>query len=176
MDEARLTMAQKVAQVAGVFQHQTTGHAPKAVLAALCGDTLVITLHNALTPAEEALARRSPKDAARVQAYYRQLFASSADSLHEEIKRVTGVAVREAAVKVDTATGAVVHAFTSGSVVQVFLLARGLSQDAWHGNRPVAAAAQGAGPTPKSGWSAMKERERPRANTNPGLQHVESHN
>jgi hypothetical protein len=44
-------------------------------------------------------------------------------SLREEIKRITGRDVREAAAEVEPGTGAVVHAFTSGTMVQVFLLA-----------------------------------------------------
>ena len=41
--------------------------------------------------------------------------------------------VREAAAEVDTTTGSVVHAFTDGTMVQVFLLAEGISEDAWNG-------------------------------------------
>jgi len=62
-----------------------------------------------------------------VQEFHRQLFASSVDSLRKEIKRITGVEVREAAAEVETKTGTVVHAFTSGTMVQVFLLAGNLS-------------------------------------------------
>jgi len=138
MDEGRLSMAQRVAQVAGAFQQQNTGRAPKAVTVALAGDTIVITLHDALTPAEEARARR-PRGAAQVQQFYYQLFAGSAASLRQEIKRITGVAVREAVAEVDAITGVVVHAFTSGNMVEVFLLAQGISKDAWNGHRPRAA-------------------------------------
>ena len=133
MDEAKLTMAQQLARVAGAFQQQRTGHAPKVVAVVLSGDTLVITLHDALTPAEQALAR-SPAGASRVQEFHRQLFANSADSLRQEIRRITGVEVREAAAEVETTTGTVVHAFTSGTMVQVFLLAQGISEEAWSRN------------------------------------------
>ena len=50
------------------------------------------------------------------------LFAVSCDELRKEIQRLTGKRVREAAVVVEPATGAVVHAFTSGTVVQIFQL------------------------------------------------------
>jgi hypothetical protein len=50
------------------------------------------------------------------------LFLTSADSLQKEIKRITGREVRQAAAEVDPGTGSVVHAFTSGTTVQVFLL------------------------------------------------------
>jgi uncharacterized protein YbcI len=88
----------------------------------LSGDTLVVTLHGALSPAEKDLAR-TPAGAAQVQEFHRQLFASSAEPLWEEIKRITGVAVRGAAAEIEPATGTVVQVFTTGTVVQVFLLA-----------------------------------------------------
>jgi uncharacterized protein YbcI len=79
-------------------------------------------MHDALTPAEKALAR-SPEGATQVQEFHRQLFLSSATTLRDEIKRITGRDVREAAAEVEPASGAVVHAFTTGNVVQVFMLA-----------------------------------------------------
>ena len=85
----------------------------------LSGDTLLITLHGALSPAEKALAQ-NPEGAAKVQEFHRQLFASSADELRQEIKRITGVEVREAATEVETTTGTVVQVFTTGTMVQVF--------------------------------------------------------
>ena len=116
------TIAEQVAQVAKALQQQRTGHAPKSVTVILSEDTLVITMHDALTPAEKALAL-SPAGAAQVQEFHRQLFLSSADSLRKEIKRITGREVREAAAEVEPASGTVVRAFTTGNVVQVFLLA-----------------------------------------------------
>ena len=132
MTKINPTMAQQVALAASAFQLQRTGHAPKSVTVVLSADTLVITLHGALTPAEQALAV-NPAGAAQVQEYHRQLFASSSDSLREEIKRITGVEVREATSEVETETGTVVHAFTSGTMVQVFLLADHLSAETWNG-------------------------------------------
>ena len=115
-------MAQQVAQAASAFQQQRTGHAPKSVTVVLSEDTLVITLHEALSPAEQALAK-SPAGAAQVQEFHRQLFRNSADSLRQEIKRITGREVREATAEIEPATGTVVQAFTTGTMVQVFLLA-----------------------------------------------------
>jgi uncharacterized protein YbcI len=74
-----------------------------------------------LTPAEKALAL-SANGAAQVQEFHRQLFLNSADSLRKEINRITGRKVREAAAEIQPATGTVVHAFTTGNLVQVFLL------------------------------------------------------
>ncbi len=122
MNTSNSTMAKELAQAAKDFQQQSTGHAPKSVIAVLSGDTVVVTLHEALTPVEKALAK-TPAGAARVQEFHRQLFVNSCSSLRQEIKRITGVEVREAAAEVEPATGTVVHAFTSGTVVQVFLLA-----------------------------------------------------
>ena len=127
-----LTMAQQVAQAVMAFQQRTTGHAPKAVTVVLSEDTLVVTLHEALSPAEKDMAK-SPAGAAKVQEFHRQLFANSADSLREEIKRITGVEVREAAAEVEPTTGAVVQAFTSGTMVQVFQLAQSILADTWNG-------------------------------------------
>jgi uncharacterized protein YbcI len=87
----------------------------------LSEDTLVITLHDALTPAEKSLAK-SPAGAAQVQEFHRQLFLSSAQPLRDEIKRITGRDVREAAAEVEPTSGTVVHAFTTGNVVQVHTL------------------------------------------------------
>jgi uncharacterized protein YbcI len=133
MTKLQPTMAQQVAQAASAFQQQRTGRAPAVVAVVLSGDTLVVTLHDALSPAEKALSR-SPTGAAQVQEFHRQLFASSAGSLREEIKRITGVEVREAAAEVEPKTGTVVHAFTTGTMVQVFLLAQNLSAETWNGN------------------------------------------
>jgi uncharacterized protein YbcI len=134
-DGQAVSAAQQIARAVIDFEQQTTGRVPKSLTVVLSGDTLVITLHGALSPAEKALAM-SPEGIAQVQEFHRQLFASASDSLRQEIKRITGVEVREAAAEVETATGTVVKVFTSGTVVQVFLLARGVPADNWSGNSP----------------------------------------
>src|SRR5438552_2264569 len=85
MSKSTSTMAQQLAQAASAFQQQRTGHAPKSVTVVLSEGTLVITLHEALSPAERAVAK-SPAGAAQVQEFHRQLFASSSDSWRQEIK------------------------------------------------------------------------------------------
>ena len=127
------TMAQRVAQAISVFQEQRTGYLPKAVTVVLSEDTLLITLHGALSPAEKALAQ-SPEGVDQLQEFHRQLFTNSADDLRQEIKRITGVAVREAIAEVEPTTGTVVQVFTSGTMVQVFLLARSVPAGSWSGN------------------------------------------
>ena len=122
MDKTESTMAQQLADAVRNFQIQRTGHAPTTVTVVLSEDTLVITLHDALSPAEKALAK-SPEGAAQVREFHQQLFRNSVSSLRKEIKRITGREVCEAAAEVEPGTGSVMHAFTTGTTVQVFLLA-----------------------------------------------------
>ena len=133
MDNTNSDMAKQVALAACDFERRRTGNSPRSVTVVLSENTLVITLHGALSPAEQALAK-SPAGAAQVQEFHRQLFDNSADSLRQEIKRITGVDVREAAVEVEPATGTLVKAFTTGTVVQVFLLADSVTASTWSGN------------------------------------------
>ena len=126
-------MAQQIAQAACDFQRQRVGRAPKSVTVVLSADTLVITMRGALSPAEQAVAK-SPQGAARVQEFHRLLFDSSSESMREEIERITGVQVGEAAGEYGPA--AVVQAFTNGTMVQVFLLARGVADDTWTMTKP----------------------------------------
>jgi uncharacterized protein YbcI len=128
MNDMNDKMAQ-IAEAVTLFQEQTTGHAPSAVTVVLSDDTLVITLHNALSPAEKVLATR-PDGAAQVQEFHRQLFANSSASLRKQINLITGRQVREAAIEVEPMTGTVVHAFTSGTMVQVFQLVKNESENA----------------------------------------------
>jgi uncharacterized protein YbcI len=135
MDKFNSPVARQLAQAASAFEHQRTGHAPKSVTVVLSEDTLVITLRGTLSPAEKALAR-SPAGAAQMQELHRQLFANSSDALRQEIQRITGVEVREAAAEVEPATGAVMQLFASSTVVQVFLLSRSVPADSWSGSEP----------------------------------------
>jgi len=133
MNNPGSTMARQIAQAASAFQEQRTGHVPKSVAVVLSDETLVITLHGALSPAEKDLAR-SPEGAAQVQEFHRQLFANASDSLRQEIQKITGVAVRGATAEVEATTGTVVQVFTTGTMVQVFLLAQSVPADTWSGN------------------------------------------
>ena len=126
------TMAQEIAQAALAFEQKRTGHTPKSVTVVMSDNTLMITLHGALSPAEIALAQ-SKAGAAQVQNFHRQLFTSAADSLRQEIKRITGIEVREATAEIEPTTGTVVQAFTTGTVVQVFLLACDVPNQTWSG-------------------------------------------
>ncbi len=135
MDKIKSTMAQQIAQAAIAFEQRRTGnHVPKSVTVVLSEGTLVITLHDALSPAEKELAKTAA-GAAQVQEFHRQLFASASDSLRQEINRITGMEVREATAEVEPASGAVVQAFTTGNVVQVFQLAGRAPTEDWSSHR-----------------------------------------
>jgi uncharacterized protein YbcI len=133
MDKPQSTMAREIAAAANAFEQRRTGHGPKSVTVVMSEETLVITLHEALSPAERALSQ-DPAGAARVQDLHRQLFNHSSGWLREEIRRITGVEVREATAEVEPTSGTVVQVFTSGTVVQVFLLAGGVATETWSGS------------------------------------------
>lgn len=129
-------MAQQIGQAAIAFERRRSGnHVPKSVTVVLSEGTLVITLHDALSPAERALSK-SPAGAAQMQKFHRQPFANSSDSLRDEIKKITGLEVREATAEIELVSGAVVQAFTTGTVVQVFLLGDSAPTETWSGNAP----------------------------------------
>ncbi len=135
-DKQSGTVAEQIARAICDFQHTSTGHTPTAVSVVLSEDTLVITLHEALTPAEKVMAK-SAGGAAQLQEFHRQLFANSSESLRQEINRITGRQVREAAAEIEPTSGSIVHAFTTGTTVQVFLLAPNMP--ATSGKQPAAA-------------------------------------
>jgi uncharacterized protein YbcI len=126
---------EELAAAASEFQLQLTGRAPKAVTVVLSEETLVVTLHEALSPAERAFAS-NPAGASQVQQFHRQLFEASVDEFCREIKRIIGREVRESAAEFEPATGAVVHAFTTGTMVEVFLLAPSSADSARIADRP----------------------------------------
>jgi uncharacterized protein YbcI len=133
MDKSNSTVARRIAEASSAFEQRRTGHAPRSVTVVLSEDTLVITLHGALSPAETVLAQ-SKEGAIQVQEFHRQLFHNSADELRQEIKRIAGVDVRAATTEVESAAGTVVQVFTTGTVVQVFLLAHSVSAESWSGS------------------------------------------
>jgi len=122
VDKQQTLKEHQIAEAVRQFQTQNAGHAPRTVSVVLGEDTLVATLQEALTPAEKSLSR-SAKGAAQVQEFHRRLFAISSDPLRREIQRITGRTVRDAAAEVPPTGGSLVQAFTSGTMVQVFLLA-----------------------------------------------------
>lgn len=139
MNKINSTVAQQIAQASIAFEKRRTGHTPESATVLLSKDTLVIALHGALSPAEKALAQ-SPEGAARLQEFHRQLFANASGPLRQEIGRITGVEVREAAAEVETRSGTVLQLFTTGTVVQMFSLAADVPTDSWSGATPGAPA------------------------------------
>jgi uncharacterized protein YbcI len=123
------SMAQQIAQTAIAFEEQRLGRRPTSVTAVLGGDTLVITMHGILSPAELVLAE-SPAGAAQLQEFHQQLFQISSDPLRREIERITGLGICEVARNKATAG---VRVLVAGTVVQVFLLAGHLPVDSWDG-------------------------------------------
>jgi len=132
MSKVNPTIAEQIAEAATAFQQERTGHAPKSVSVMVDGDTLVITLHGALSPAEQAMAQ-SPEGAAKVQEFHRQLFHDASAGLRHEIKRITRVEVRDASVEIEPINGSVVQVLPGGTMVQVFLLAKPLPPEIWNG-------------------------------------------
>jgi uncharacterized protein YbcI len=135
MTDADPRVAQEIAKAASAFEERRTGHRPQSVTVVLAADTLVVTLHGTLSEAEKLLAR-TPEGAAQLQEFHRRLFEDAAETLRDEIRRITGVAVREARAAVEPATGTVVQVFTTGTMVQVFLLAGPVPPDSWSGTNP----------------------------------------
>src|SRR5438046_9862059 len=97
------------------FGQRQTGLEPDSATVVLSEDTLVITLHGALSPAEKALAK-TPSGAAQVQEFHRQLFNNSSTSLREEVRRIAGLEVCESACEVEAASGPMVQASATGTV------------------------------------------------------------
>ena len=136
METPKPTMAEQIARAAISFEHLRTGnHIPKSVSVVLSEGTLVITLHEALSPAEREMAK-TPEGAAKIQEFHRRLFANSSEELRQEIKRITGMEVRESTAEIEPSRGSVVQAFTSGTMVQVYLLAGNSPTESWSGTVP----------------------------------------
>ena len=126
------SIAKQVAQAAAIFHVERTGQTPDSVAVVLSGDTLVVTLHGALSQAERAMAK-SEKGAAQVEEFHKRLFASALEPLREQIGKIVGADVLEASAAIEPATGTVVQVFTTGTMVQVFLLDGKVAAGAWSG-------------------------------------------
>ena len=83
------TMAEQIALAASLFERRRTGHARKWLTVFLNADTMVITLHGALTAAEKSLAEREA-GAARLLEFHRRLFTRASASLWRKISKNHG--------------------------------------------------------------------------------------
>jgi uncharacterized protein YbcI len=136
LDTSAPTLAQQIARAAIALHQEMTGHSPQAAAVLMNEVTLTVTLHGALSAAEQALAK-SAEGAAKVQEFHNKLFNNSGERLRLEIQRITGVEVCEAMAEIETTTGTVVQNFTFGLVVPVFDLPQLVPADAWSGVSPV---------------------------------------
>ena len=112
MTKPTSTMAQQLAEAVIAFEERVTGHVPKSATVIRRDSTLEITVHSALSAAERAVAK-TPVGASRIRQFHSELFANSFHSLRDEIKRISGVEIREATAEVDTTTGSVVMSLSS---------------------------------------------------------------
>ncbi len=134
VDQPTSSKAEQIGAAAKSFEQERTGHRPKSVTVVLSDDALVITLHGALSEAEKKLAADSD-GAENLREFHRQLFASAAGPLRREVEQITGVKVRDAVAEIEPGTGSVVKVFSTGTVVQVFLLAGSVETDVWSDRR-----------------------------------------
>jgi Na+-translocating membrane potential-generating system (MpsC) len=71
-----------------------SGRSPRLLAVVLSGETLVVTLLGALSPAVRALARTA-EGAAEMQEYHRRLFTACFDEPRQQIKRITASGARQ---------------------------------------------------------------------------------
>jgi len=114
-------MRRQIADAVSAFQQQSMGRAPKTLSVFMSDDTVVVMVRDGLSPAETRLAK-SPAGATQMQNYHHRLFNCSCGSLLQDIKRITGLDVREATADLETVAGAVMQVFVTGTIVYVFLL------------------------------------------------------
>ena len=118
----------ELAEIASVQQQLRTGHPPKKGDVAFAGNAVVMVLHDALTRAEKKLAQ-DPKATNQLQAFHRELFLNSSNTMKQEIARVTGRAVRETVSELETGAGSLVYAPATGVMIQVYMLSPRASPD-----------------------------------------------
>ena len=124
MDKSDSSRARQIAQAARDLERLMTGRLPGSVTVILSEDTVVITLRGTLSPAETTMARNR-EGAAQLRELHRFLFTTSSEPLRQEIRRITGVEVREGTAELETSTG---------TVVEVFSLALAVPADTWSGS------------------------------------------
>jgi uncharacterized protein YbcI len=123
------SMAQQIAKTAIAFEKQRLGRKPTSATVVQGGDTLVITMHGVLSPAEKVLFASSA-GATQLQDFHQKLFQESSEPLGREIERITGLKICQDA---ENKASAAVQVFSGGTVVQVFLLDGRLPAECWDG-------------------------------------------
>ena len=124
MDIPNSDMAKQVALAASDFELQRTGHLPKSVTVVLSGETVVITLHGALSPAETALAKSRGRGRPGASSFTANYSTARRNRCGKEIKTNH----RSGSARSGRRSRAGVWhrcqgVSTTGTVVQVFLLA-----------------------------------------------------
>lgn len=120
------SLARRVARAAGTFEHLLTGRAPVSVTVVASGDSLVVTLHECLSPVERDLHADGGWGRERVESYHRRLFEHSCAPFRSHLRETTGVSLESAISHVDRTTGSVLKTFATSPNVEVFLLGHGL--------------------------------------------------
>lgn len=126
MTYSSLTITAKVAHTVHDFQRQRTGYTPKSVTVVLSDGMMVITLLEALTPAETILCQ-TEKGTVRLRDFHAELVRDSLGLLGAEIERISGIPLQEVVVDIDSITGDIIHIYATGTPLQVFKLAGDLS-------------------------------------------------
>jgi len=135
INQSPSTMAQQIARAASAFERERTGHVPRSVTVVLSDTTLVVTLHGALSPAEQALAR-SPAGAAQIQEFHKRCLAIPASRYGRRSSASPGWRCARRPRRSRRRPEPSCKCFTTGTVVQVFLLARDVPADTWSSNGP----------------------------------------
>lgn len=130
MDTPRSDIADRVAEAAMAVPIRELGIAPCLVVVVASEDALMVTMCGMLTPQDTNLAHYSKGDSSSQQ-FHQHHFAQSVEPLRQEIERITEVPVLKSSVDVDEITGSVVYSFTTGSVLNVSLLAEHTPADDW---------------------------------------------
>ena len=128
-------MAQKIAQAADSESRRQWGYVFQCVTLVASGEILVVTLQGNLSDADKEFAAPLANEA-DVQQSRRHLLSRGAERLRQEIEAILGAEVCAAAMAVEMTTGVVVQVFTTGSRVQVLLLAGDGLLDHAAGNEP----------------------------------------
>jgi len=131
MDRLPSSITQKIAHAARACEQRQTKHGRDWVAVFMNEDTIVIALHGSLTTAEQVLVQ-SPAGVTQVRAFHQQLFTNVSATLVQDVKRITGMEVRDTKADILATTGSVVLVFTTDTMREKFLLP---TDQAAHGRR-----------------------------------------
>jgi uncharacterized protein YbcI len=122
MDPLPSSITQKIAHAARACEQRQTKQGRDWVAVFLLEDTIVIALHGSLTTAEQVLVQ-SPAGVTQVRAFHQHLFTNVSATLVQDVKRITGMEVRDTEADILETTGSVVQVLTTDTMREKFLLA-----------------------------------------------------